>query len=889
MSAVPGRTAAPALAPPFALPTTRAASAAVVGWLAVALTLVGFCLRLLNVGAPSYWGDEMVSVTVARMTTVEIPGWLAENDPHPPLYYLTLHGWTRLTGESELATRTLSALLGILTIPLIGLLGRWMFGPVAAGVVMAIVALNPLQIAQARDARMYPLLVVLTVGATVVLWRLLTQPSRVGWAAYVLLGAASLYAHYYGGLALIAHGLFVLTLIRRRPQFVLRFAGATLAIGLLYLPWLAPGLVVIGAYEGYGWATGETGIGTWPQAVARCLQVFLTGPWTPDEPWNQVVAILAIGLAGGGVAVGWRRNRDAAVLLTLALLVPITLVYLASLQRPLFTPKYLIIAGLPFTLLVATTLSALRGWRTPAGLVSVALVLAIQSVGVERLLGDERYANADWRAAARLVAARERPGDGIVYGHDGMKWLFGFYHPAGRDEYIPPFDGAQRRQEIEATLETFGATHDRVWFVPWWNSDTDIAVERWLNANAYLALDRWVDRSIRILQYASPTSMPPARLSGATFDGTIRLDAWSIDHTTAEQGDILRVDLHWAAIDEVETDLKRLLVLRDSAGRRLAANDRAPRNAPTTGWQPGRTLIDRVGLSIPPGTPAGDYELAVGLYESETGASLPPDSGAQGGLVRLGTVTIGQQAPVFDAAAVEADRLLSAEIAPDVRLIGASYSAGARRQGDIVELTTFWQPAAAGVDAEVRVGLGERSQALDLDLARLPAGAIARRDTSIRVPPTISPGRYELWASGDRARVSLGTIEVVAAPPLAEGAPPERKIGARFGDLATLIGATVRRDASGTEVRLAWRAEREVDGSLAVFVHLVDETGRILVQSDGIPAGGAAPASRWTAGLRFEDIHRLASEAPGRIVVGLYDPATGRRVPVDGGDSVTLP
>ncbi len=98
--------------------------------------------------------------------TVEIPGWLAENDPHPPLYYLTLHGWTGLTGESELATRTLSALLGILAIPLIGLLGRWMFGPVAAGVVMAIVALNPLQIAQARDARMYPLLVVLTVGAT---------------------------------------------------------------------------------------------------------------------------------------------------------------------------------------------------------------------------------------------------------------------------------------------------------------------------------------------------------------------------------------------------------------------------------------------------------------------------------------------------------------------------------------------------------------------------------------------------------------------------------------------------------------------------------------------------------------------------------------------------
>ena len=114
---------------PHSAAVERPAMAArtLVAWSAVALVALGFAVRIAGLGTASYWGDEMVSVTVARLPFVEIPGWLAENDPHPPLYYLALAVWSVGAGLSELATRYFSTLLGVLAIPLIGALGIRLF------------------------------------------------------------------------------------------------------------------------------------------------------------------------------------------------------------------------------------------------------------------------------------------------------------------------------------------------------------------------------------------------------------------------------------------------------------------------------------------------------------------------------------------------------------------------------------------------------------------------------------------------------------------------------------------------------------------------------------------------------------------------------------------
>src|SRR5205814_9462806 len=43
----------------------------------------------------------------------------------------------------------------------------------------------------------------------------------------------------------------------------------------------------------------------------------------------------------------------------------------------------------------------------------------------------------------------------------------------------------------------------------------------------------------------------------------------------------------------------------------------------TNGWLPGEDIFDRHGLPILAGTPPGEYQIEIGLYDSGSGARLP--------------------------------------------------------------------------------------------------------------------------------------------------------------------------------------------------------------------------------------------------------------------------
>jgi hypothetical protein len=87
----------------------------------------------------------------------------------------------------------------------------------------------------------------------------------------------------------------------------------------------------------------------------------------------------------------------------------------------------------------------------------------------------------------------------------------------------------------------------------------------------------------------------------------------------------------------------------------------------------------------------------------------------------------------------------------------------------------------------------------------------------------------------------------------------------------------------------------QVATSYTVFAQLLAEDGRLIAQSDAIPAGGARPTNEWLEGEYVTDPHQLSwrettYSGPARLIVGLYDPLTGQRLPTaDGGDHVVLP
>ena len=127
-------------------------------------------------------------------------------------------------------------------------------------------------------------------------------------------------------------------------------------------------------------------------------------------------------------------------------------------------------------------------------------------------------------------------------------------------------------------------------------------------------------------------------------------------------------------------------------------------------------------------------------------------------------------------------------------------------------------------------------------------------------------------------------------------------MGAVFDGAAFLTGATVEPagcliDASpgaACTISLVWRAEREMTISYRVFVHLIDDTGNILAQSDAEPARWTRPTTGWAPGEYVVDTHAVIlppelSTGSLRLRVGLYDPATGTRLATPSGvDHVLL-
>src|SRR5512139_1066895 len=92
-------------------------------WSLAAILILAAAARFFQLDAQSFWNDEGTSARVSERSLPLITA-AAIGDIHPPLYYYALHFWRGLVGASELALRSLSAILGILLVWLIYWLGR---------------------------------------------------------------------------------------------------------------------------------------------------------------------------------------------------------------------------------------------------------------------------------------------------------------------------------------------------------------------------------------------------------------------------------------------------------------------------------------------------------------------------------------------------------------------------------------------------------------------------------------------------------------------------------------------------------------------------------------------------------------------------------------------
>jgi 4-amino-4-deoxy-L-arabinose transferase-like glycosyltransferase len=386
-----------------------------VGW-AVLLTVVliaATVLRVHGIGHDSLWGDEGLTVVIAKMSIPDVVKYDVLWEQIPPVHPFIVWGWIRIFGDSEASVRMPSAIAGVAAVWMTYVLVRRLMGRRVALCAMVLLAVSPMHIAYSRECRTYATEILLGIVSVDLFVRLLRRPTQGLQAWWVVVSTLLLYSHLYGIFTILAqHVVYAIHWVRRRRRVgrppVLPLKGWILqnvAVALLFAPWVPNVLLWTRMVAKNFWVKTVT-----IHDITRSYWMFSgsTGVFC------VMVALVVIGI--------WkfRRRRGLVMLLALMLTPVVVPCVISVLTRPSYAPRYGIVAVVGWCAVAGAGLAAIR----PMAL----RVLALLAVAFVSPLGDAAVIpRAPWRDVAMFLQKNMRSGDlAVVHLRAGSR-LYNYY------------------------------------------------------------------------------------------------------------------------------------------------------------------------------------------------------------------------------------------------------------------------------------------------------------------------------------------------------------------------------------------------------------------------------------------------------------------------------
>lgn len=403
--------------------------------LALALVLaVAAALRFATLDAQSLWYDESVTAQLMAGSLGDMLHALPGSESTPPLYYVFAWLWTQLAGTGEVGLRSLSALLGTATVPVVWALARRLGGDRAALIAAALAAANPMLVWFSQEARSYALLTLLGALSALLWLRALEQPRArrlVGWGA---VAALALGTHYFAVFLVAPQALW---LALRTPG--LRARAVALALPLVAGAALVPLALDQRSNEGAAFI-GQSSLAS---RLAQIPKQFLIGYDAPAEALMTAFAAGAMLTAVAGLVLtqrrraaleGARRGDTSRLLGLAAAALALPLIALAAGEDHLLARN--VIAVLPLLIALAGAGFVAAGQLLPraATVAAVAVACVLGGATVIAVAGDKELQRDDWRGAARALGRIDGPR--IVVAPKGAIVPLRYYLP-----HVHPFIG----------------------------------------------------------------------------------------------------------------------------------------------------------------------------------------------------------------------------------------------------------------------------------------------------------------------------------------------------------------------------------------------------------------------------------------------------------------
>jgi mannosyltransferase len=480
-------------------------------------------ITIANIANATLWFDEAFSWYITQFNFAEIAAFTA-TDVHPPFYYWVLKAWTLLFGNSDVALRSLSVIFGAAAIVLSYLLSRKLFGRLVGGVSLLFLVLSPIIIRYSDEARMYMLVSVIVLAATLLLIKIVDGGKRWQWIAYGVLVMLGMLTHYFTALIWIAHWIWRAVVIFQKTdslkKFVQKFFSRQwilvhiIAIGLFAF-WLPAMLTQVTTVQNNGFWIGPAGIDSFTNYFSN---FFYYLEHDKVLSWLGlllvITLVLVIVLAVRSYKSFDRREKQHYLLPAILTFAPIVLLFLGSLPplRPLFVERYLIPTTFFFIIFLAVTLVAgTRRWRPAFRVLPVLLVAGMMVYGISNVFyyGNFNKNNNTHIFSGELVreiAAQAEDGQPIVA---SSPWIFYEAIPYATEEHPVYFidentqyiygslDMLKNRDEHKITdLAAFTRENPIIWYIGDTTQDTVPPYkEQWENMRTISIYDQIADQA----------------------------------------------------------------------------------------------------------------------------------------------------------------------------------------------------------------------------------------------------------------------------------------------------------------------------------------------------------------------------------------------------------
>jgi 4-amino-4-deoxy-L-arabinose transferase-like glycosyltransferase len=312
--------------------------------------LVGIAavLRLLNLGTENLWYDETFTARLVNLDWSAM--WTAiRGDVHPPLFYLIEALNVRLLGSSEFALRLPSAILGVVGVLLVYRLALDLkFERSTAFLAGLFAAILPAALYYSQDARMYPLLAVFVLLATI-------AAIREWW---LLMAVACVGVVYTQNLGLFYVAALGIALVLTRGRVWRRMVKPVLALASVAAAWLPWGAVLLGQAK-------VMGSGFWLEPLTAGGALFALPRMTMGVRLSDIFQLSLYGVSFGITMISlitcrrWLYRRDGLIVFIVAVGAPLLIVAASLLWRPVFLARALLPSSMMLMLMWAYTLQHL--------------------------------------------------------------------------------------------------------------------------------------------------------------------------------------------------------------------------------------------------------------------------------------------------------------------------------------------------------------------------------------------------------------------------------------------------------------------------------------------------------------------------------------------------